>query len=32
MKTKPEKVYQLVDPDTWEVVETEYRITEGKND
>ena len=20
MKTKPEKVYQLVDPDTWEVV------------
>lgn len=64
MKTKPEKVYQLVDPDTWEVVgeitrkelakkygvgtygtitkvgrllatdwevvETEYRITEGK--
>lgn len=20
MKTKPEKVYQLVDPDTWEIV------------
>lgn len=20
MKTKPEKIYQLVDPDTWEVV------------
>lgn len=32
MKTKPEKVYQLVDPDTWEVLEPEYRATEVKND
>ena len=31
MKSKPEKVYQLVDPDTWGVV-AEYRTTEVKND